>query len=188
MTLVSSKRQLRQKILQQRQSLTQETWQEKSLQLCQVLESCSYFQAAKTILAYFPFRQEPDLNSMFKSDHRWGFSRCVDGSLIWHHWTPGNRLNEGTYGILEPHFQSPILTPSEVDLILVPAVACDKRGYRLGYGGGFYDRLLSSPQWQNIPTIGIIFDFAYLPILPVDSWDKPLEAICTESQIISIYA
>ena len=95
---------------------------------------------------------------------------------------PGTPLSKGDYGIFEPHPDSPTLQPDEIDLILVPAVACDVRGYRLGYGGGFYDRLLSSAEWALKPTVGIVFEFAYLPELPVDQWDKPLHSICTENQ------
>jgi 5-formyltetrahydrofolate cyclo-ligase len=93
-------------------------------------------------------------------------------------------LQIGAYGIQEPHPNSPQIQPSQVDLILVPAVACDVRGYRLGYGGGFYDRLLSSPEWLTKPTIGIVFDLACLNNLPTEPWDCPLKAICTESGII----
>lgn len=102
-------------------------------------------------------------------------------SLLWHSWKPGEPLQRGAYGIFEPHPDAPRLEPSEVDLILVPSVACDYRGYRLGYGGGFYDRMLSSPEWASKPTIGIVFEFAYLPQLPVDEWDKPLQGVCTET-------
>jgi 5-formyltetrahydrofolate cyclo-ligase len=82
---------------------------------------------------------------------------------------------------LEPLPNSPTLQPVEVDLILVPAVACDYQGYRLGYGGGYYDRLLSSPEWASKPTIGVLFDFAYLPQLPTDTWDIQLHGVCTET-------
>lgn len=82
---------------------------------------------------------------------------------------------------MEPSLVAPQLDPTDVDLILVPAVACDRRGYRLGYGGGFYDRMFSSAQWNSKPTIGIVFEFAYVPQLPIDAWDKRLEAICTET-------
>jgi len=68
-----------------------------------------------------------------------------------------------------------------VDLMLVPAVACDVRGYRLGYGGGYYDRLFSQPQWQQVPAIGIVFEYARLPSLPKDVWDRPMTGICSES-------
>lgn len=178
----SQKAQLRRSILKARQSMPQDVWRQKSDRLCAHLQQISWFTEAKTILAYFSFRQEPDLSSLFLSDHRWGLPRCVGKSLVWHLWSPESSLplQTGTYGIAEPHPDSPTLSSTDVDLILVPAVACDVRGYRLGYGGGFYDRLLSSPAWQHIPTIGIVFEFARLPRLPIEPWDKPLQAICTE--------
>lgn len=157
-------------------------WQEKSDRICTLLQSSPLFTQAKTILAYFSFRQEPDLSPLFTDPtKRWGFPRCIGESLHWHSWTPEEALITNTYGIKEPSAQAPIINSVEVDLILVPSVACDYRGYRLGYGGGYYDRLLSSPQWLNKPTIGIIFDFAYLPQLPVEIWDQPLQAVLTET-------
>ena len=82
--------------------------------------------------------------------------------------------------ILEPLPDAPKIDRSEVDLMLVPSVGCDVRGYWLGYGGGYYDRMLSLAEWESKVTIGIIFEFALLAQLPVDSWDKPLHGICTE--------
>jgi 5-formyltetrahydrofolate cyclo-ligase len=145
---------------------------------------------AHTILAYSSIRQEPDLSplftrSLFSQSYRWGLPRCVGKTLMWHLWSPPevSRLQSGAYGILEPTPDSPLLQPEEVDLILVPSVACDRQGYRLGYGGGFYDRLLSDPAWVTKPTIGIVFDFAHVPSLPIDQWDRPLQAVCTEAGI-----
>jgi len=176
------KAELRRSLLKTRQSMPVEEWQEKSDRICSHLQSSPLFTQAKTILAYFSFRQEPNLSSLFTDNlYRWGASRCVGDSLIWHVSKPGDPLQTGAYGILEPLPTAPTLHPSEVDLILVPAVACDYQGYRLGYGGGYYDRLLNSPQWSSKPTIGIVFDFAYLPQLPIDPWDQPLQAICTET-------
>lgn len=90
-------------------------------------------------------------------------------------------MQTGAYGIFEPKADSTRLQPHDVDLILVPAVACDQSGYRLGYGGGFYDRMLSLPEWAAKPTIGIVFKLADLAELPVDNWDVKLHGICTES-------
>ncbi len=158
-----------------------EEWREKSDRLCSHLQSSSLFTQAQTILAYFSFRQEPDLSPLFTStQQRWGFSRVEGKSLFWHSWKPGEQRKKGTYGIFEPSPDSPTLEPDEVDLILVPAVACDLRGYRLGYGGGFYDRMLSSPKWQVKPSVGIVFEFAYLAQLPIDAWDRQLHGVCTE--------
>ena len=86
----------------------------------------------------------------------------------------------------EPSAESPILEPDRVDLILVPCVACDLRGYRLGYGGGFYDRLLSAPEWKEKPTIGIVFQSAVVSELAIDPWDHPLQGICTEQGYLRI--
>lgn len=181
------KRQLRKKLLQKRSDLSQKERLQNSEILCQKLENYFLFQKAKTILAYFPIRQEPDLTALFSTSKNWGFPRCVKKSLIWHSWQPKDPLIQGKYGILEPSAKAPIVTPETVDLILIPAVACDYNGYRLGYGGGFYDRLLNSPQWCNIPTVGIIFDFCLFPQLPCEPWDQKLRAICTENQLISTY-
>jgi 5-formyltetrahydrofolate cyclo-ligase len=174
------KKVLRKSLIKQRQSLSVEEWQLKSDRLCEHLKSAPSFAQSQTILAYFSFRQEPDLTPLFKEPYQWGFPRCVGQSLVWHCWQPGDALETGAYGIREPDSKSPILSPEQVDLILIPAVACDLQGYRLGYGGGFYDRLLSDRQWSQKPTIGIVFEFARLPELPIDAWDKPLNAICTD--------
>ena len=163
-----------------------ELWRQKSDRLCTQLGQCALFSNAKTVLAYFSFRQEPDLSPLFHDcRHRWGFPRCVGNSLSWHLWKPQDSLNVGAYGSVEPQPHAPIIRPDEVDLILVPSVACDHGGYRLGYGGGYYDRLLSLPTWLSKPTIGIVFDDAYLPTLPLDSWDKPLDLIATDVKIIN---
>lgn len=168
--------------------MPQEEWRKKSDRICNQLQTSPLFASAQTILAYFSFRQEPDLNPLFTTtSRRWGFPRCVGDRLSWHIWSPKDTqmLQRGAYGILEPHPTAPTLEPAEVDLILVPAVACDLRGYRLGYGGGYYDRLLSSAEWKTKSTIGIVFEFACLPQLPIDSWDKRLQAVCTESGLMT---
>lgn len=181
----SEKAALRRSLLKARQSLPESLWREKSDRLCAHLQNWSGFAQAQTVLAYFSFRQEPDLSPLFDLPRRWGFSRCIEKSLSWHVWSPrsGTRLETGAYGIWEPPATAPQLMADEVDLILVPAIACDVRGYRLGYGGGFYDRLLSAPSWRYKPTVGIVFEAARLPRLPVEAWDRPLQSICTEAGI-----
>ncbi|MEA5576947.1 5-formyltetrahydrofolate cyclo-ligase [Anabaena sp. UHCC 0451] len=177
-----NKTELRRKLLKTRQSMTVQEWKQKSDRISEQLQNSLLFTQATTILAYFSFRQEPDLSPVFTdSQRRWGFPRCVGKSLSWHLWQPDDILHIGDYGITEPHPEAPIIDPTEVDLILVPCVACDRQGYRLGYGGGYYDRLLSSPAWSKIPTMGVVFDFAYFAQLPCDNWDKPLQGVVTET-------
>jgi 5-formyltetrahydrofolate cyclo-ligase len=177
----SHKNNLRRQFLQQRQSLPIELWQMSSDRLCRQLANCPEFIQAQTVGAYQSDRQEPTLDYLLNAtDKQWGLPRCVGKDLHWHCWQPLEPLVSGTHGILEPNSQLPTLTADRIDLLLVPAVAMDVRGYRLGYGGGYYDRLRADPLWRKIPTIGIVFDFAYVETLPIDSWDLPLDRVCTE--------
>lgn len=181
MTSNCPKQTLRSQLLGQRQALPAQVWQAQSDLLCERLSNYPEFAHAQTVLAYQSCRQEPNLNSLFiHNNKQWGLPRCVDRDLLWYRWQPQQALVTGSYGILEPHPELPRLSPSEIDLILVPSIAIDRRGYRLGYGGGYYDRLRADPLWRKIPTIGIIFDFAYVEQLPIDTWDLPVDAVCTE--------
>jgi len=75
----------------------------------------------------------------------------------------------------------------EPELLIVPLVAFDRRGYRLGYGGGFYDRTLQALRAHK-PTLAIGFAFAAqeLPLVPTDTTDQPLDAIITEQGLITL--
>lgn len=183
--LPQDKSTLRKTILHQRQSLTYAQWQIKSNLICNTLVSFPLFQQAETVFAYFSFRQEPDLSSLFSLHKKWAFPRCVNQSLDWHLWQPGESLHVGKYGIKEPLKTATKVMPASADLILVPTVAVDQKGYRLGYGGGFYDRLLSLPECATISTIAIVFDFACIAVMPVDSWDATMDFVCTETRLKS---
>jgi 5-formyltetrahydrofolate cyclo-ligase len=179
---------LRRQLLQQRRELAPELWREWSDRICIQLQNCPQFKRSNTILGYQSCNQEPDLSYLFSnSAKQWGLPRCVGKDLFWHCWQPQAPLVTGAYGILEPSPQLPQLEPDMVDLMLVPAVAIDQSGYRLGYGGGYYDRLRANPLWQKVPTIGITFNFACVEILPIDPWDIRLDAVCTELEL-NIYS
>jgi 5-formyltetrahydrofolate cyclo-ligase len=182
MTIVNCpKNTLRRQLIRQRQALPAQLWQAHSDLLCERLSNCPEFISARTVLAYQSCRQEPNLDYLFThTNKQWGLPRCVGQDLHWHCWEPSQPLVIGNYDILEPDPELPMLMPDHVDLLLVPAVAIDRGGYRLGYGGGYYDRLRADPLWRKIPTIGIVFDFAYLDIIPIDDWDLPVDAVCTE--------
>jgi 5-formyltetrahydrofolate cyclo-ligase len=176
-----SKPALRKHFLKQRLALSPSEWQKKSLLLCNHLKNTPPFCQARCILAYFSFRQEPDLSPLLHlPDKVWGFSRTEGENLVWHRWQLGDPVEENSYKIQQPLTNAPFLRAQEVDLILIPALACDRRGYRLGYGGGFYDRLLAAPEWQSLPTLGIIFHSSLVGELPFEPWDQPLGGVCTD--------
>ncbi|MEL7140917.1 MAG: 5-formyltetrahydrofolate cyclo-ligase [Cyanobacteria bacterium J06631_9] len=174
----------RRALLKARQAMPQRIRQEKSASICQHLQNWPTFQRSKLTLAYCSANGEPDLGALLQQPQRsWGLPRCEGKKLIWHRWFPTSQwpLAPGAFGITEPHPKSPVVEPYKVDLILVPCIACDVNGYRLGYGGGFYDRMLSDRSWKNKTTLGIVFEYARVPKLPRDVWDIPLDGICTES-------
>jgi 5-formyltetrahydrofolate cyclo-ligase len=182
---------LRKELIRQRLALNPETVQDYSQQICDRLQTSPQFQTARTILAYLSIRKEPDLNPLWSTSSRstrWGLPRCVGKDLVFHDCDPTNssHFHAGAYGIQEPLSALPVIQPETVDWILVPAVACDRQGYRLGYGAGYYDRLFAQPQWAKIPAIGIVFHFALLTELPRDPWDFPLQGVCTEQELTSL--
>ncbi len=101
--------------------------------------------------------------------------------LRFREWTPGCALIEGEFGAKIPAEGAWI----EPEILIVPMVAWDRRGFRLGYGGGFYDRTLEGLRAKR-PTIAIGFAFAAqeLPEVPVEPVDQPLDALVTETGVI----
>jgi 5-formyltetrahydrofolate cyclo-ligase len=180
--MMQSKSQLRQLLLKQRGQISDAIWRAKSQCLSDRLSDWQIFQQAQNILAFTSFRQEPDLSSLWQRfpNKNWGFPRCLAKNLIWHQVPIAdfeNNMRSGAFGILEPCHDLPLMDLENIDLILIPAIACDRQGYRLGYGGGYYDRWL--PESTGYKA-GVVFNEFYLDELPHDNWDVPLEAIVTE--------
>ncbi|MEM9245582.1 MAG: 5-formyltetrahydrofolate cyclo-ligase [Cyanobacteria bacterium P01_F01_bin.153] len=200
---IKEKPELRRWFLSWRCQLPVDQWQHLSQRLCnrlkKQLSSHPQLKTATTILVYQSHCQEPDLKAVWNDpvwakSRTWGLPRCIkeDPSdkkptrLSWHRWDPAMALVDGAYGLKEPDSRWDVLMPEQVDLILVPMVAGDRLGYRLGYGGGFYDRLFDQLQWRSIAKVGITFDSLLVDRLPHDQWDCPLDAICTERQWLDI--
>ncbi|ABX09069.1 5-formyltetrahydrofolate cyclo-ligase [Prochlorococcus marinus] len=101
------------------------------------------------------------------------------GRMNYYEWKT-NSLKKDAYGIPAPVNQT-ALKPEEVKLLLVPALAVDLKGFRLGYGGGFFDRLRSEKSWRSIKAIVIIPKACIsLTPLPVDHWDVPFDGWISE--------
>jgi len=93
-------------------------------------------------------------------------------------------LVPGPLGIMEPGPQAPLLEPTAADVILVPGLAFDTRGYRLGYGGGFYDRLLGDER-VRAAAVGIAFEEQIVECVPHGEHDRPVGWVVTERRIIN---
>ena len=104
---------------------------------------------------------------------------------------PDTSFTKNRYGILEPDVPAGSLaTALELDVVLVPLVAFDRRGGRLGMGGGYYDAtfafLASRTCWHEPKLVGVAFSFQEVPHIDSDPWDIPLSAVVTERGAVSI--
>ncbi len=113
-----------------------------------------------------------------------GLPRIVEKGepLIFHRWQPADELVGGPLGVQEPSASALSFSP---DVIIVPLLGFDNDGYRLGYGGGFYDRTLRLlRQGPRHPlSIGFAFDCQRLDRVPRESQDEPVDFVVTDAQI-----
>jgi 5-formyltetrahydrofolate cyclo-ligase len=104
--------------------------------------------------------------------------------LVFRCWAPGDDMTSGPYGVQEPLPSAREFIP---DILLVPLLAFDRRGYRLGYGGGFYDRTLERLRANGRPVaVGIAFAGQEVDAVPVAAYDQPLDWVVTEREAIEI--
>ena len=98
----------------------------------------------------------------------------------------GDELQRNRYHILEPKNISAIIEPEKLDLVLLPLIAFDRKGHRIGTGAGYYDRTFSFLREQSVtkPILwGLAYEMQRVEILPADPWDIPLHGVVTEQGI-----
>jgi len=104
--------------------------------------------------------------------------------LVFRAWKPGDPLEAGVWGIHEPLPSAPLLDP---DILLVPLLAFDTHGYRLGYGGGFNDRTLAGLRMRKrVVAVGLAFDEQRVDAVPHTTYDQPLDWVLTPSGPIAV--
>jgi 5-formyltetrahydrofolate cyclo-ligase len=105
-------------------------------------------------------------------------------ALVFRQWVPGEPLESGPMGTSHPRPSAPAVTPT---VLLIPLLAFDARGARLGYGAGFYDRTLAALRAAGpVAAWGIAFDEQEEPEVPIDSRDQPLTGIITDRRVIRV--
>jgi 5-formyltetrahydrofolate cyclo-ligase len=172
-----------------REEMSREQVRADSQAVCEHLSNWPRFQRATSVLSFLAFRNEIDLSPLFERwpEKRWLVPRVVEGTeltpgqkpyLVLHAYAPG-RLIRHRFGMLEPDPSLRTVDASEVELILVPGVAFDRRGGRLGYGGGFYDRLL--PLARRSIRVGVTYNELILDAIPMEPWDYRVEWLVTPS-------
>ncbi|KIL97014.1 5-formyltetrahydrofolate cyclo-ligase [Paramagnetospirillum magnetotacticum MS-1] len=144
--------------------------------------------APKMVVAgYWPLKGEMDplplMEALAAEGHLLALPAVTEtgGTLEFRPWTPGEVLEPGPHGTRHPSAASPIVPQA----LLVPLLAFDRRGFRLGYGGGYYDRTLSDLRRRGaVPAIGLAFAAQEVERVPTDPWDIALDLVATELGVI----
>lgn len=175
---------LRKELLLLRQEL--ENKDELSLKISDSLVNFDCFLKAETILLYSSLKDEVSTEKIFKTclemKKTVAFPVCLDrdGTMEFFIVKSEAELERGMYNILSPKSDCKKLEPNGKCLCIVPGVAFDKRGYRLGYGKGYYDRFLDS---FNAVSVGLCFDSLVRDTLPVNEYDKRVNYLITDKKI-----
>jgi|LGOV01.1.fsa_nt_gb 5-formyltetrahydrofolate cyclo-ligase len=180
------KSKIRKETLNKRKNLTTKEVQEKSQNIYNRLISLALLNKQNTLL-YMDFRNEVATSQMIQTviEHT-GFvllPRVTGKQLTIHKIQNLEELVLSDYGILEPKVGYNLVDYTEIDLILAPGVAFDRQCFRLGYGGGFYDKLLSQKR-KEVPVIALAFDCQLIETVPTEPHDYKMDMIITEMEII----
>ncbi len=193
----SSRTLLRQTLRQARNALTFEQQQDAADAIASRLGTFTQVSQASSLAMYLPNDGEVDLRPFSQNSQSSASSLRLalpvlhpfcKGHLLFLHYHTNTAMQTNRFGIEEPALDCTGVIPvAELDVILMPLVGFDADGNRLGMGGGFYDRTLAQRhRWPARPAlIGIAHDCQQVESLPVASWDVPLDAIVTPSQVIT---
>lgn len=137
------------------------------------------------VAGYWPMGPELDDRPLLEHLH-WHGHVCAlpvveqrHHPLVFHRWEPGDKLVAGVFGTSMPRHDTPPIVP---DVLVVPLLAFDDEGYRLGYGGGYYDRTIAGLRKAgNLLTVGVGFSAQRAPFVPHDHFDERLDWIVTET-------
>ena len=179
-----AKQQMREVLVQRRRMLSAEERAEQSDKILQQLEQMPSFQEAKTVLLYYPMNNEVDVLPLFKKykhDKMLLLPVSHRKEMTVSPYEGNSKMHRGRFCIPEP------TTPSyqgKIDLIVVPAVAFDKKGQRLGRGGGYYDRFIKKQSHATL--VGVGYDFQLVDKVPMLLHDQKVQYVITPSQTIVV--
>ena len=172
------KKALRAQIRAQKRAMTEGQIAEKSAALAEQFFASPLYRAAKTIYGYLPYNQEvrtvPMLERALADGKQVAVPKVYGEEMRFILLTDLTAVECGYAGIPEPIADAPI-AQDPTALVLMPGLAFDPQGNRMGYGGGFYDRFLE--QERSHPTLALCYDFQMLPHLETEEHDIPVDVV-----------
>ena len=172
------KKALRAKIRTLKRAMTPEEIEERSTKLVEKFLASDAYKNARTIYGYMPYNQEvrttKALEQALKDGKILALPKVCGDRMDFIVVTDLSQVEEGYCGIPEPIHDGPLAT-DETALVLMPGLAFDREGHRMGYGGGFYDKFLESE--PNHPTLALCYEFQMMPHLDVEAHDIPVDEV-----------
>lgn len=169
---------LRKEIREKKRAMTREQIEKASRALAQQFFATDYYRDAKTLYGYLPYNQEvrtePILLQALKDGKKVAAPKVYGDTMRFIYLEDLNGIEKGYAGIPEPVADEPVAA-DETALVLMPGLAFDKEGHRIGYGGGFYDKFLSAEPTH--PTVALCYDFQMLPNLETEEFDVPVDLV-----------
>ena len=172
------KKALRSTIRQQKRAMSEEEIQRRSEKLAELFYASELYRNAATIYGYLPYNQEvrttPMLEQALRDGKRIAVPKVYGEEMKFIYMEDLSQVEKGYAGIPEPIADDPI-ADDETALVLMPGMAFDPQGHRIGYGGGFYDKFLASE--PNHPTLALCYEFQMLPSLETEEHDIPVDCV-----------
>ena len=172
------KTELRREIRARKRAMTEEEIETRSAKLAQLFFASEAYQNAKTIYGYLPYNQEvrtvPMLERALKDGKKVAVPKVYGDEMKFLYLDDLIAVAKGYAGIPEPIADEPV-AQDETALVLMPGLAFDPQGHRIGYGGGFYDKFLAAE--PNHPTLALCYEFQMLPKLDVEDHDIPVDTV-----------
>jgi len=197
-TIADQKRALRRAMVERRDSLTPSRRAQYSATITMQLLAMAAYQRAKTVMAYMSFGSEFDTSRFMEQVLRDGKNLAlprvdkINHALVIHQIDNVSDVEVGVFGIREPRADAPLIDLSEIDFMLIPGLAFDRTGMRMGYGAGFYDQLLvriaavKNAQTPQSTRVSAVFATQIVEAVPCTGHDQRIHFIITENEQIEI--
>lgn len=173
-----NKQELRKAIREKKRAMSAEEIDRKSRLLTEKFLHSDAYRNAKTVYGYLPYNQEvrtvPLLEQAIRDGKKIAVPKCYGDEMRFIYMTDLSAVEKGYAGIPEPIADEPV-ADDESALVLMPGMAFDPQGHRIGYGGGFYDKFLAKE--PDHPTLALCYDFQVLPHLETEEFDIPVDTV-----------